>query len=245
MNAPSPASIGRVLVVSNDPIAIKQLGESMQRFALIPEPYSDVPSALERLKRAKFEAVVVDFQLGSEAGVVLEKTRQSASSQHAVLFTISDGEMEEADAFKAGSTFILRRPLSAASIDSSLKAAYGLIIRERRRYFRCPVEIPVAILGPAMHTVQGRTVNISEGGMAVTTAALLQPSAQVQLHFSLPGDGFQFVLESTVCWAQEQRLGLRFLSSHQASNLQEWLSRRLEDAMPQSVRDKFSPLSQD
>ena len=63
------------------------------------------------------------------------------------------------------------RPLSAASIDLSLKAAYGLMIRERRRYFRCPVEVRVAILRAAMQTVHGHTVNISEGGLSITTAS--------------------------------------------------------------------------
>ena len=231
--------------MSNDAIAIEQLSESMQRFALFPDQCPDVASALERLKRVKFEAVVVDFQLGSQAAAVLEGARQSASNEHAVVFTVSDSEAEAAEAFKAGSTFVLRRPLSATSIDLSLKAAYGLIVRERRRYFRCPVEVPVVILRTAMQTVHGHTNNISEGGMSVTAAVPLGPGDQAKLQFNLPGDEFQFVLESTVCWAKERRLGLQFLSPHQTSKLQEWLSRRLEDAMPQSVMDKFSTLPED
>ena len=236
----SSAFIGRVLLVCDDPIAIKQLSDSMQRFALSVEQCAEVSSALERLKRSKFEAVIVDFRLGSQAGRVLEGTRQSPSNEHAVVSTVSDSQVEAAEAFKAGSTFILRTPLSAASIDLSLKAAYGLIVRERRRYFRCPVEAPVAILRTAMQTVHGRTINVSEGGMSITTAASLGPGDQVQLQFTLVRDELQFALESTVCWAKEQRLGLQFRSSHQTSKLQEWLSRRLEEGIPQSVRDKFS-----
>jgi ActR/RegA family two-component response regulator len=238
--AASSAFVGRVLLVSDDAIAIEQLSESMQRFALSVEHCTEVSSALERLKRSKFEAVIVDFRLGGQAGAVLQETRQSASNEHAVLFTVSDNQAETTDAFKSGSTFVLRRPLSAASIDLSLKAAYGLIIRERRRYFRCPMEAPVAILRTSMPIVHGHTVNVSEGGMSITTAASLAPGDHVQLQFTLAGDEFQFALESTVCWAREQRLGLQFRSSHQTSKLQEWLSRRLEEEIPQSVRDKFS-----
>lgn len=238
--AASSGFVGRVLLVSEDAIAIEQLRESMQRFALSVEHCSEVPSALERLKLSKFEAVIVDFRLGSQAGAVLHEARQSASNEHSVLFTVSDNQAETTDAFKAGSTFVLRRPLSAASIDLSMKAAYGLIVRERRRYFRCPVEAPVAIHRAAMQTLHGRTVNVSEGGMCITTAASLGPGDWVQLQFTLAGDEFQFALESTVCWAKEQALGLRFRSSHQTAKLQEWLSRRLEEGLPQSVRDKFS-----
>src|SRR5229473_4991835 len=169
--AASSAFVGRVLLVSDDAIAVEELSESMQRFALSVEHCTEVSSALEQLKRSKFEAVIVDFRLGRHAGTVLQETRQSASNEHAVLFTVSDNQAETTDAFKAGSTFVLLRPLSAASIDLSLKAAYGLIVRERRRYFRCPVQVPVAILRAAMQTVSGHTVNVSEGGMSIITVA--------------------------------------------------------------------------
>ena len=65
------------------------------------------------------------------------------------------------------------------------------------------------------------------------------------VHFHLPGDESRFALESTICWAKDHRLGLQFLSSPEIPRLQAWLSRRLEEAMPQSVMDKFSTLPQD
>lgn len=246
MNPASSAFVGKVLLVSNDPIAIKQLTDSMQRFALFAEQRSEPSSALERLNRAKFEAVIVDLRLGTQAEALLEGIRHSPSNKHAVVFTISDSEFETSRAFRAGSTFILRRPLSGASIDLSLRAAYGLIVRERRRYFRCPVDVPVAILRAAMQTVQGQTLNVSEGGMSITTAALLERNP-VQLQFALPGKKFKFELESTLCWTKDEQAGMRFNSSsrHQTARLQEWLSRRLEEAIPQSIRDKFSKLPQD
>src|SRR5712691_11543983 len=72
--AASSAFVGRVLLVSDDAIAIEQLSESMQRFALSVEQCTDVSSALERLKRSKFEAVIVDFRLGRHAGTILQET---------------------------------------------------------------------------------------------------------------------------------------------------------------------------
>jgi ActR/RegA family two-component response regulator len=244
MNSPSPAFVGRVLLVSDDATTVEQLSEPILQLALFVEQCSDVPTALARLQRAKYEAVIVDFRLGDQAREVVEGTRKAASNEHAVVFTVSDGEVEGTEAFKAGSTFLLRRPLSAGSIDLSLKAAYGLIVRERRRYFRCPVETPVAIFGTNMLTAYGRTVNISEGGMAATAAAPIGPGDEIRLHFTLPGNNYELQIESTVCWVKEQKLGFQFLPSHQSSRLQGWLSSRLEEAMPQSVRDKFSTFPQ-
>ena len=72
MNPAASAFVGKVLLVSNDAIAIEQLTDSMQRFALFTEQRSEVSTALERLNRAKFEAVIVDLRLGSQAEAVLE-----------------------------------------------------------------------------------------------------------------------------------------------------------------------------
>jgi len=143
MSAASSASafVGRVLIVSNNAVAIGQIKDSLQRFALFPEQCPKLSLALERLNRAKFEAVVIDLQLGSQAEVVLQAVRQAPSNKYAVVFTVSDNRADASGAFRAGSTFVLLRPLSRGLINLSFKAAYGLIVREKRRYFRCPVEV--------------------------------------------------------------------------------------------------------
>lgn len=246
-NATAPAtseSVGSALVVSNDAATVRELGASMQQLAMLPEVSSEIPAALELLSHRKFEAVVVDLRLGDQAKAVLERIRLSPSNRTAVLFTISDSDAETAAAFKAGTNFVLRRPLSRVSIDRSLKVAYGLIVRERRRYFRCPVEIPAAISGPGIPTVQGKTLNISEGGVAINTSLSLRPGVHVKVQFTLPDREIHFEAETTVCWSKEGYLGFQFtsVSPQLTSELQEWLSRRLEESIPESVADKFRSL---
>jgi CheY-like chemotaxis protein len=245
--APAPStSMGSALLVSNDAATIKQLSASMEQLAMSPEVCFEVPAALGLLSQRKFEAVIVDLRLGDQARAVLEKIRLSPANRTAVLFTISDSDAENAVAFKAGSNFVLRRPLSPAAIDRSLKVAYGLIVRERRRYFRCPVEIPAAIYSPSAPAVHGKTLNVSEGGVAINTSLALKPGVQVKVQFTLPDPEIHVEAESTVCWSKEGYLGFQFtsVSPQLASELQEWLSRRLEESLPESVTDKFRSLGQ-
>ena len=240
--APAPSqTVGGVLLVSNDAATIEQLSESMRQLAMSPEICADVQAALGLLDLRKFEAVMVDLQVGGQVSTVLEKVRLSPSNRTAVLFTISGNDAETASAFKAGSNFVLTRPLSPASIDRNLKVAYGLIVRERRRYFRCPVEIPATICKPPASEIHGRTMNISEGGIAVATSVSLEPGIKVQVQFTLPGHETPFAVDATICWSNETYLGLQFtsLTPDLTSELQEWLSRRLEQSLPQSVADKF------
>jgi ActR/RegA family two-component response regulator len=245
-NATAPAaseSIGSALVVSNDAAAIKELGAAMQQLAMLPEVLFEIHAALDLLNRRKFETVVVDLQLGDHAATILEKIRLSPSNRTAVLFAISDSDAESAIAFKAGTNFVLRRPLSRASLDRSLRVAYGLIVRERRRYFRCPIEIPAAISGPGIPPVQGKTLNISEGGVAINTSLTLKPGVQVKVQFTLPDRKIHVDAEATVCWSKEGYLGFQFasLSPQLTSELQEWLGSRLEESLPESVAEKFRP----
>ena len=242
--ASASVSIAGVLLVSRDAATIQQLTESMLQFAMLPELCAEVPAALGLLNQRKFDALLVDLQLGDQANAVLEKARLSPSNRTAVIFTISDSDAETTSAFKAGSNFVLRRPLSLPSIDRSLKVAYGLIVRERRRYFRCPVEIQAEIHRPSEPKIHGQTVNISEGGIAIATPVALGTGVQVEVHFTLPGHQSRFAVAASVCWSKETYLGLQFtsLSPYLTSELQEWLSHRLEESLPQSVADKFRKL---
>jgi ActR/RegA family two-component response regulator len=245
MNTPPPfVGIANALLVSNDAPAIKQLSESMQQFAISPEVCVEVPTALVLLNRRKFDAVVIDLQLRGQANAVLENVRRSPSNRTAVIFTVSDSDAEAVSAFKAGSNFVLRRPLSLPSISQSLTVAYGMILRERRRYFRCPVKIPVAICRAGMPEVHGQTMNISESGMAIATSVSLRPGVNVQAYFTLPGHESRFVVEAAIRWCKETCLGLQFtfVSPHLTSELQEWLLHRLEESLPDSLADRFRNL---
>jgi ActR/RegA family two-component response regulator len=236
------ASVGRVLLVSNDPVTVQQLTEAMHQLALYPEVCLEVPAALRLLNSQKFEAVMVDLLLGESAHAILVELRISRSNRTVVTFAISGSHAGSAEAFKSGSSFVLERPLSMASITRMLKAAYGLIVRERRRYFRCPVAVPADIRRAGLTDVRCQTLNISEGGMAMTVPVLLKSGPLVSVHFQLPNRPFQFAAQSFICWSDEQgRVGLQFASrsGEWKSELQEWLLQRLEDSLPESVAEKF------
>jgi PilZ domain len=131
---------------------------------------------LVQWNRRKFEAVIVDLQLGEQANAVLGKVRSSPSNRTAVMFTVSDSDAETAGAFKSGSNVALRRPRSLPSIGRSLQVAHSLILRERRRYFRCPVKTLAVICGADMSEIHGETLNISENGMAIASPVALAPA---------------------------------------------------------------------
>jgi hypothetical protein len=249
-DVPSPVSsvsVCSALLVSKDAAAVKAIRESMQQLAISTEVCSEVSIAPFLLNRRKFGATIVDLRIGERARAFFGKVRLSPSNRTSVMFAISDNDAETADALKDGSNFVLRRPLTEGSIDQNLRAAYGLILREHRRYFRCPVEAPVTLHRPGMTEVRAHVVNISEGGIAIITSALLKPGIEVRVEFTLPGYESPFVAESTIRWCREGHMGLQFisLSEETRAKLHDWLSRSLEKSLPESVANKFRALDPD
>jgi ActR/RegA family two-component response regulator len=237
-------SIDLALLASADPVTIQQFSDALQELSILPNVCRDVSTAIDLLNCSKFEAVIVDFRLGELSGLILDEVRLSPSNRTAVTFAISSNEGEATVAVRKGSGFVFERPLSKESIRRILKPAFGLILRERRRYFRCPVSIPVSIRRRTMPLVQCDTVNISEGGMAVSTSLPLSAGEDVQVQFTLPDLKAPFLAESEICWLKTGHLGVRFVSFSQGhkSELQGWLSRKLEETLPDSVAENFQKL---
>ena len=234
-------SIGLALLVSADPGTIQQFSLALRELSISPDACQDAASAALLLKRRKFDAVIVDLQLGEQSGHILDEARLSPSNRTAVTFGIGDKDAELTSAFRKKSQFVFERPISAQSIHQTLKPAYGLILRERRRYFRCPVSTPVTIQRENMQQVRCFTLNISEGGMALSTPVPLLPGERVRVQFPLPDHEAPLLAESTICWSKKGHLGIRFvsMSDEQKSELQIWLSQKLEQTLPEFVADQF------
>jgi ActR/RegA family two-component response regulator len=234
-------AIGVALLVSADPVAIQQLGHALQELSITPDVCREVPAAVDLLNRRKFEAVMVDLQLGEQSGLILDEVHLSSSNRTAVTFGIGDNDAAGTAAFRKKSQFVFERPLSAQSIHKTLKPAFGLILRERRRYFRYPISMPVIIQRPSRQEIRCNCVNISEGGMALSMQVPLVPGENVRVQFTLSDHEAPVLAESTICWSKTGHLGVRFVSvsEEHKSELQNWLSQKLEQILPEFVADQF------
>jgi len=237
-------AIGTALIVSEDAVNTRQIAEAMQELALSVEVCNKVLDAMDRVNRSKLEVAVIDFSLGSQAALLLEQLRGSASNRTAVAFAITSSSVETAYALKAGSSFALERPLTFESLRHTLQAAYGTIVRERRRYFRYPISVPAAASKKGELEIFGETVNVSERGVAFSGSTPLGPGAEVTLQFTLTNPQLAITAECKVCWTNDRgQSGLSFLSmpSNLSSELQAWLARRLEEQLPDLVTRRFQP----
>jgi hypothetical protein len=77
--------------------------------------------------------------------------------------------------------------------------------------------------------------------MALSTQVPLVAGENVRVQFTLPDHEAPVLAESTICWSKTGHLGVRFvsISDEHKSELQVWLSQKLEQVLPEFVAEQF------
>ena len=225
----------RALLVTPDPWLVSnfislcgELGIAAQRSAAI----HNVP---EELGQAKYEAVLVDFDTVPETLTILAGVRESRGNRNALVFAVATDTAHRHQALRQGANFIFERPFDANEIRRVLYAAYDLMARESRRYFRCTAELP-ALLGQANTGTDLRctTINISSNGMALRTPSSLHLGEVVQIALFLPGAGQAVRASGTVVWDDKHgKTGINFQCNipRDQSELDAWLNTRFYELL--------------
>src|ERR1700745_4205200 len=134
------------LLVSRDAEVVRVLRPTLEKLSIDVEVSAAAKSGSEILSTSKFDAVIVDCDNRRGALEVIRTRRQTPSNKPSVSFAILNGKTTTHQAFDMGVNFVLQKPLSVASTLRCFNTALSFMVREKRRYFRCPVELPVTLL---------------------------------------------------------------------------------------------------
>jgi PilZ domain len=170
--------------------------------------------------------VIVDCDV-SGAPNILKYVRNTPTNSRALTFAIVNREDGLHSAFELGANLALQKPISVDRARSSLRAAYGLIMQERRRYFRVQLDIAVRLSPNERTQFLGTTMNISEGGLALRCNEELSLHALLKTNFLLPGDKAEIELRAVVVWKDTHgHAGLRFdqVSATNRQKINDWLA---------------------
>jgi DNA-binding NtrC family response regulator len=219
------------LLLSRDVEVIRILQPALEKLSIAVEVCRGVSSGQEILRTEKFDAVLVDCDDLKGALVVFESLRKSASNKNTVTFAILNGSTTTQQAFQMGANFVLQKPISALNAKRCLGAAINFMVREQRRYFRHPVEIPVAIAFGEGQKMKATITNISEGGMAIFFRGQLPKGAISTANFKLPGTATPLEPKVQIAWMDESgHAGLRFseMPKEGLEQLNRWLAGQME-----------------
>jgi CheY-like chemotaxis protein len=216
----------RVLVVCPDQGSADLLGSVLREMGMMPEHTPSISHGLERLNEERFDAVVLDYHANQSSEEFLAKLRQGGNNRNTLLIVIVDGDFSARPVFGLGANFVLYRPLSPERTRLSLRAARGLMRRERRRTPRIPVNSMASLAYPGTEDLRATLVDLSDGGTSVRSGSTLPPACKVYFQFSLPGQPQAVRLSGEVAWQDASgRTGIRFVDVPQSSRrlMHAWL----------------------
>ena len=223
------------LLLSQDPDLVRVIRPTLEKLAIDVEICHEARAAADILISEKFDAVIVDCDDLTGGLGVLQGLRSTPSNKNSVTFAILNGKRTTTqEAFGMGANFVLQKPISALNASRCFHAALNFMVKERRRYFRHPVKMPVRIL-VADKVVKATSTNVSESGIALMLREALPKGAAPRLQFVLPETSFKLDFEAEVVWADVKgRAGLRFHNVPQESQqqLEKWLDDRIEEEIP-------------
>lgn len=234
----------QAVVVSYDTAVLGAISTCLSELGIAGICHPDCESAIGLLQKQKIDAFFVDQELDAELSV-LERMRRSSSGRGAVGFAIVPGTSDGIRACRAAD-FVITKPLTKMEVARVLRAAYGMMLKERRRYSRHNLRCEAILSDATGRKCLARTTNISQTGIALECELSLPAGAVVQLQLTLPHSLEVCKFEGRVIWsAANGKAGLTFtqMSSRDREHLTEWVDaeflRQWHPVIPQSVAWSF------
>ncbi|MBZ5550244.1 MAG: PilZ domain-containing protein [Acidobacteriia bacterium] len=231
------------LVISQDAALVGVLRPTLEKIAVEVQVCAAIKPANDLLIKCKFDAVIVDCDDLPGGADLLKGLRHTQSNARSVAFAVLNGKTSTQEAFQSGANFVLQKPLTPLNATRCFNAALNFMVRERRRYFRHPVEMTVRIILPNTPELTATSTNVSEGGMAVRLVGKLPKDAQGKLQFSLPGSNTSLELKGQIAWSDGTgHAGIRFVEVPQSSQYQldKWLTERMQNELPRRLQEYAS-----
>jgi DNA-binding response OmpR family regulator len=221
----------RALMVTSDAYLAASFTQVSREVGIEAQASATTLGVPEELRAAKYEAVLLDFDTVPDSMATLAVLRQSHSNEKAVVFAVATEAGQGKKVLERGANLLLERPLETTQIRRVLNAAYDLMLRERRRYFRCAVELPILLIQAGSGAdFKCTSMNISSSGVAVRAAARFSPGEEVQIVIFLRDPESAIRAMGTIVWDDKHgKTGISFkcTSPQHQNDLDAWLDAQL------------------
>lgn len=223
------------LILSEDAELVSVIRPTLEELSIEVEVCPEALTGANLLICDKYDAVIVDCDDLTGGLAVLQGLRDTPSNKNSVAFAVLNGKQTTTqEAFGMGANFVLQKPITALNAERCFHAALNFMLKERRRYFRQPVNmsVEVKVEGRIMHAT---STNISEGGIALMLREALPKGATPTLRFCLPLTDVPIEVQAEVAWVDLKGVaGLRFheVPKQIQQQLERWLDARIEEDFP-------------
>ncbi|HKU20671.1 MAG TPA: TonB family protein [Terriglobales bacterium] len=115
------------LLLSKDADLVQTLSRLLKDLDIAVEPCSEPFAAAKRLMDQHFDAILVDCEDEQGAGWVLQSARMATASKKSITIAIVGGQSASRGGPRAGENFVIQKPIVLKQVESTLRAARGLM----------------------------------------------------------------------------------------------------------------------
>src|ERR1051326_8762387 len=126
----------RCLLLTRDDQIIRVLRRVLEDLEVAVDVCTGADKAAELLEQRKFDALMIDCDDVHNAITVLCSVRLTPSNKSSTVFAIVNGITTPTSAIELGANLSLEKPITESKARHSIKTAHGLMLQERRRYYR-------------------------------------------------------------------------------------------------------------
>lgn len=236
------SSVGiQAMIVSRDLEASNLICGVLEEMGIRVRRCGNESEAGAQLDHDRFEAIVLDLDTIAQTLLVLDPLRASRSSHGALVFGLATEIPALQRALEQGVNVAFQRPLQTERIRSVLRAAYRLMLHDRRRYFRHGVSMPMRLQRTTGEHVQCTSINISQNGAALWVPLTLNLGEEIELLFVIPDVAGLIRARGVIIWHdQHGKAGVRFECRTPENNAQlaDWLDTQFVQSLSKTPQQE-------
>lgn len=181
----------KIMIVDDEPEILGLIRAMIEPLECEVLAFADSREAAACVGTQSFDGIFLDVEMPHINGIQLTESIRSSSLNGKVpivILTGSDDIQTMRQAFKAGATYFLCKPVSQERIHTLFNAVLGPMLTQRRKYARLPFQTSVNCSTDSNGKKQftAASVNIGEGGMKFESLTSVEVGQLLNLEFYLP-----------------------------------------------------------
>lgn len=224
------------LLLCNDPVSLGISQRVLEEYGFSVKTPGAAIAAEQLLKSSKFDLAIYDNDIPCAMDLALPSRSPNAPRIVFAMVRNATGAGMRGKRIH----FIVQKPFTPDLFGRTLRAAFGVMLKDRRVAFRHPVVIQSAgrvVRDEGSQKLANTTIlDISRTGLCFQGSEMVPQGATVQLRFQLPETKHLLNITGIVMWTRASgRAGVKFSAVEEQKILNDWLDTRVPFDQPELV----------
>ena len=153
----------------------------LQNMGVRPIIHRRAATVLETVSKQRVDAVFVDWDLDPDFSV-LREIRSTPAGRKLVGMAVVSRQAPIRESFRF-SDFVLEKPLIQQRVTQTLRAAHGMMVRDRLQYTRIPLKTDALVFDGNAKSFSAVATNVSQSGIALNRVPSSCPGKWSRFNF--------------------------------------------------------------